>query len=257
VGHCYEFAVEIDPECEHAMVVAGDGSACECPTCGARCTGRFDACSAVLLRPGYVPVTAPEWARESARAPKSWHVDGPHAEGTNGDGRHEDASSDLDPVQWDTRELQTLTRELHDTVTRTVHEGVETMTRVANDAADRSDLHRFFDDIRNELDLVTRRQHDAIQSLRHEIDLISPRAQEAILGLGTEIDLAARRQQDAIQSLRHEIDLTMRRRQEVSDRLLDSVTTLTRQAEEERQVIRSMGKKLDRLARRLKKARKR
>jgi hypothetical protein len=73
MGHCYEFAVSITAGCGHAMTVSATGGVCECPICGARCEGRFDACESILRRPGYVPAFAPAWAVEIPDAPpNSW-----------------------------------------------------------------------------------------------------------------------------------------------------------------------------------------
>ena len=62
MGHCYEFALDIVPGCEHAMTVSDSGGVCECPTCDAVCGGRFEGCASVLERPGYVPMHAPRRA---------------------------------------------------------------------------------------------------------------------------------------------------------------------------------------------------
>lgn len=51
------------------MRVAADGGACECPTCGARCEGRFAACEPILEKPGYVPPNAPDWAVRGLEPP--------------------------------------------------------------------------------------------------------------------------------------------------------------------------------------------
>ena len=71
MGRCYEFAAEIEAGCDHAMRVSDEGGACECPSCGARCEGRFDLCASVLERPGYVPANAPGWAAERT-VPVHW-----------------------------------------------------------------------------------------------------------------------------------------------------------------------------------------
>ncbi|HVM07315.1 MAG TPA: hypothetical protein VM345_02540 [Acidimicrobiales bacterium] len=60
MGRCYEFGVAVEEGCEHAMVVIDDGGACGCAECGARCTGRFNACASIIAQPGYVPVNAPK-----------------------------------------------------------------------------------------------------------------------------------------------------------------------------------------------------
>jgi len=70
MGQCYEFGVAIDEGCGHAMRVSDNGGACVCPTCGARCEGRFAACGPILEQPGYVPVTAPRWAVECTERPE-------------------------------------------------------------------------------------------------------------------------------------------------------------------------------------------
>ena len=62
VGRCYAFAAVITEGCDHAMRVSADGGACECPTCGAHCPGRFPACESIVQKPGYVPANAPDWA---------------------------------------------------------------------------------------------------------------------------------------------------------------------------------------------------
>jgi hypothetical protein len=59
MGRCYEFGVSIDEACDHAMVVAPEGGACVCATCGSSCTGRFTGCAAILAKPGHVPLAAP------------------------------------------------------------------------------------------------------------------------------------------------------------------------------------------------------
>jgi hypothetical protein len=69
MGQCYEFGVAIHEGCGHAMRVSDDGGACVCPTCGAHCEGRFQACGPILDQAGYVPVTAPRWAVELTERP--------------------------------------------------------------------------------------------------------------------------------------------------------------------------------------------
>ncbi len=69
MGRCYEFASHIVDGCDHAMTVNLDGSACECPSCGAHCTGRYDGCASILAQPGFVPVSAPQWAIERRTRP--------------------------------------------------------------------------------------------------------------------------------------------------------------------------------------------
>jgi hypothetical protein len=77
MGHCYEFAVSITTGCGHAMSVSAAGGACECPICGTRCTGRFNACESILRRPGYVPAFAPAWAVAMPDEPHGdWHTNG-------------------------------------------------------------------------------------------------------------------------------------------------------------------------------------
>jgi hypothetical protein len=63
MGRCYEFGVSLSEGCEHAMVVAAEGGRCVCATCGSSCPGQFRACAAIVANPGYVPLTAPGWAR--------------------------------------------------------------------------------------------------------------------------------------------------------------------------------------------------
>lgn len=48
MGWCHEFGPQIAEGCDHPMAVAGQ--ACQCPTCAARCTGRFKGCQAVWSR---------------------------------------------------------------------------------------------------------------------------------------------------------------------------------------------------------------
>ncbi len=69
MGHCYEFGTTIVGGCGHAMTVGPEGGACQCPTCGAHCEGRFKACEAILATPGYVPRVAPGWAVERQSPP--------------------------------------------------------------------------------------------------------------------------------------------------------------------------------------------
>ncbi len=69
MGRCYEFSVDIVGGCGHAMVVSAAGGECECPTCGARCRGRFPACAGILAQPGYVPAIAPAWAVQRTAPP--------------------------------------------------------------------------------------------------------------------------------------------------------------------------------------------
>ncbi len=71
MGRCYEFGVVIGAGCDHAMVVPAGGGRCECRSCGAVCTGRFDGCAAIVSQPGYVPVVAPAWAVEVSPAEPS------------------------------------------------------------------------------------------------------------------------------------------------------------------------------------------
>ncbi|MCJ7673054.1 MAG: hypothetical protein MUP67_13560 [Acidimicrobiia bacterium] len=51
------------------MRVDKKGGACVCPTCGAHCEGRFEACGPILEQPGYVPMTAPTWAIDCVDPP--------------------------------------------------------------------------------------------------------------------------------------------------------------------------------------------
>lgn len=69
MGRCYEFGVDVVASCGHAMVVSASGGQCECPTCGARCGGRFAACAGILARPGYTPAIAPPWAVQRTAPP--------------------------------------------------------------------------------------------------------------------------------------------------------------------------------------------
>jgi hypothetical protein len=48
MGVCREFGPQIQPDCQHPMRAGADS--CTCPECGARCTGRFPACSQVWQR---------------------------------------------------------------------------------------------------------------------------------------------------------------------------------------------------------------
>lgn len=63
MGRCYEFGVSLHDDCEQAMVVPAEGGHCICASCGSDCPGQFNACSVVVSQPGYVPVTAPDWAK--------------------------------------------------------------------------------------------------------------------------------------------------------------------------------------------------
>src|SRR5687767_5793398 len=67
MGRCYEFGVSLHDDCEQAMVVPSEGGHCICASCGADCPGQFNACGAVVAQPGYVPVTAPDWAKPGHR----------------------------------------------------------------------------------------------------------------------------------------------------------------------------------------------
>lgn len=68
MGWCHEFGSQIREGCGHPMT-AGDAS-CACPTCGAVCTGRFSACSAVWERgPREVTLARPVIDRPQAVAP--------------------------------------------------------------------------------------------------------------------------------------------------------------------------------------------
>ena len=71
MGRCYEFGVSLHDECEQAMVVPSEGGHCICASCGADCPGQFNACGVVVAKPGYVPVTAPDWAKPGHRRPGS------------------------------------------------------------------------------------------------------------------------------------------------------------------------------------------
>lgn len=66
MGRCYEFGAVVHEGCGHAMVVTDAGGACGCAVCGALCEGRFKGCAQVVAQPGYVPVSAPAWARPGA-----------------------------------------------------------------------------------------------------------------------------------------------------------------------------------------------
>ena len=68
MGRCYEFGVSVHDGCEQAMVVAHEGGHCTCAACGAACPGRFKGCAIVVAQPGYVPLSAPVWARPGAAA---------------------------------------------------------------------------------------------------------------------------------------------------------------------------------------------
>ena len=70
MGHCYEFGVTIKDGCGHAMRVPTKTGACVCPTCNARCEGRFEACARIVSKKGYVPATAPKWAIDCTEPPK-------------------------------------------------------------------------------------------------------------------------------------------------------------------------------------------
>lgn len=48
MGWCQEFAVEIEPACDHLMVA--QRRSCKCWHCGAECTGRFAGCHEVWAR---------------------------------------------------------------------------------------------------------------------------------------------------------------------------------------------------------------
>ena len=69
MGQCYEFGVTIKDGCGHAMRVPTKTGACVCPTCKARCEGRFEACARIVSEKGYVPVTAPQWAVDCTEPP--------------------------------------------------------------------------------------------------------------------------------------------------------------------------------------------
>ena len=69
MGQCYEFGVTIKDGCGHAMRVPTKTGACVCPTCQARCEGRFEACARIVSEKGYVPVTAPQWAVDCTEPP--------------------------------------------------------------------------------------------------------------------------------------------------------------------------------------------
>jgi hypothetical protein len=71
MGQCYEFGVTIKEGCGHAMRVPTEAGACVCPTCKARCEGRFEACARIVSEPGYVPVTAPRWAIDCTEPPET------------------------------------------------------------------------------------------------------------------------------------------------------------------------------------------
>lgn len=80
MGRCYEFAVAINGGCEHAMVVTPEGGACECPSCGAHCTGKFGGCEAIVAVPGRVPPHLPDSAVPGYFSPPSQRAD--HAGGS-------------------------------------------------------------------------------------------------------------------------------------------------------------------------------
>ena len=64
MGRCYEFGVVIAEGCDHVMVVPAEGGKCVCSGCGTDCLGRFNGCASIISQPGYVPLLAPESARE-------------------------------------------------------------------------------------------------------------------------------------------------------------------------------------------------
>ena len=50
MGYCPEMCTTIEDGCNHSMVA--DAASCACPSCGACCTGLFDACAQVWARAG-------------------------------------------------------------------------------------------------------------------------------------------------------------------------------------------------------------
>lgn len=170
MGYCYEFALDIVSGCGHAMTVAPEGGRCECLTCGARCPGRFNGCAPVLEQPGYIPLTAPAWARERTHPeqPVTWH--------TNGDESGEQVI-DLISLRHETRELQTLTRDLRTTVDRAANATAQTATQTTTDTVNRADLARLFNGIHHEIDLATRRQAAAIDRLVDAVDRLTEQAE--------------------------------------------------------------------------------
>jgi hypothetical protein len=69
MGQCYEFGITIKEGCGHAMRVPTKTGACICPTCKARCEGRFEACERIVSQKGYIPVMAPQWAVDCTEPP--------------------------------------------------------------------------------------------------------------------------------------------------------------------------------------------
>jgi hypothetical protein len=66
MGRCYEFGAVIGEGCGHAMVVSDEGGHCVCPVCQVTCPGKFNGCAGIVAQPGYVPLSAPVWARPGA-----------------------------------------------------------------------------------------------------------------------------------------------------------------------------------------------
>ena len=115
MGQCYALGATINPACDHAMRVDEAGGACVCPTCEVRCEGRFEACGPILQRPGYVPVSAPQWAIDCVdpaapeetirRSARNGHA---HTPSTNGAG----PAGDLGVLAVVRSEFETVTDKL-------------------------------------------------------------------------------------------------------------------------------------------------
>jgi hypothetical protein len=216
VGHCYEFGVDIVLGCGHAMTVSSDGGVCECPTCGAGCDGKFEACAQVLEQPGYVPVTAPRWAVER-RAPEEPAPTRSRLHGSTLE------AGPVDVSVIDLTKLRDETRTLVDTTLGDVAQNLSVSLQGATSGV----IARVRSEIETELASLadTQLRRDS-RDLRVDIE-----------GMAEEI--------------RGELERSTKHQLAAVERLADTVQHLVEQAEADHVALRSVIEGLERLARRV------
>ena len=181
MGHCYDFAVEIVEGCDHAMTVSDAGGLCECPTCGARCGGRFEACGQILEQPGYAPATAPQWAIDRSAPPQGRHPAQSPRRTSQANAQLIDlvelADNAPTMVGDDARDPNAALQRTASAARAGVHDDPEAKTTPGADARpdwDGSDLRSQFeavaDELRQALESATKQQLAAVEGLIDTID---------------------------------------------------------------------------------------
>ena len=224
MGQCYEFGVAIHAGCGHAMRVGPTGGQCECPTCGAVCQGRFEGCVGILEQPGYIPVTAPQWAVDLTEAPPPTPTLPPRARlAGNDDHAPDDAGTDAS-VPSDVRaELDAAKAELRDVIRSSLAQ-IETDPHSAAFA-----------------DAVERAQTRLVDSLRTQmIQSLQPTITDVRDGLLSATD-----------SLRRELSDRDKELVDAFNRLADSYSQLSVVIESDRETTRVIVEGIARIARRV------